>query len=329
MNSCIEYIIKGKWRREMSKEILKRDVREYEDEIDLVDLLKILIKNKGLIFLTTILITAFSIGGALYIRSNRVEKFGQNFIVKNFSDSYYTGKAKLKLKSFNVEELLLDDSMVDKFYDDEDFNKYYSEKIKNEKTTSDDKRKFLQDSIELKRVTENDKLKYYTLNTTIGDEVLSKKMIELYLEIVNLRKVALIKDAIENEESLILQKRDLYGMEVKDDEKKIAKIIKNQPASILENQSVMSILTITNPTLIQKMESNKELYQKYYNQAVGIKGVKEDKGLEIQVEKLSSVYKVEEKSKSKMIVAIGLILGLFLGIFAAFMKEFIRKIDWK
>lgn len=172
----------------MSKEILKRDVRGYEDEIDLVDLLKILMKNKGLIFLTTILITAFSIGGALYIKSNRVEKFGQNFILQTFADSYYGKKAQLKVKSFNVEEMLLDDKMVDKFYVDKDFNKYYSEKIKDEKTASDEKRKFLEDSIELKRVEDDKKFKYYTLNTTIDDEVLSKKMIGLYLAIANQKK---------------------------------------------------------------------------------------------------------------------------------------------
>lgn len=313
----------------MSKEVLKPEVREYKNEIDLVDLLKILIKNKGLIFLTTILITAFSIGGALYMRAARVDKFGQNFILKTFADNYYGKKAQLKVKSFNVEEMLLDDKMVDKFYVDKDFNKYYSEKIKDEKTASDEKRKFLEDSIELKRVEEDKKFKYYTLNTTIDSEALSKKMIELYLEVINLKKVSLIKDAISEEESLVLQKRDLYGEKVKEDEKKIAEIIKNQSVLILENQSVMSILTITNPTLIQEMNSNKELYSKYYEQAIGIKGIKENKNLDQQVEKISSIYKIEEKSKSKMIVAIGLILGLFLGVFAAFVKEFFASVDLK
>lgn len=316
----------------MSKEILKHDAREYEDkdEIDLLDLLKVLVKNKGVILLTTIIITTISVGEALYIRSNRIKKFGQNFIVRNFSDSYYVEKAKIKLKSFDVEKLFLDDSIVDKFYADEDFNKYYLEKINSKnKTILDDRRQFLYDSIKLKKVIENDKFKYYALNTTIDSDVLSKKIIKLYLKIANLRKVALIKGAIENEESLVLQKRDLYGIKVKEDEKKIDEIIKKQPVSVLENQDMMSILKVTNSILLQDIKSNKELYQKYYNQAIGIKGVKEDKNLDQQIEKLSSIYKVKEKSKSKMIVAIGLILGLFLGIFIAFMKEFVKNVDWE
>lgn len=313
----------------MSKEILKHEVKGYEDEIDLVELLKILIKNKGLILLTTIIITAFSIGGALYISSNRVDEFGQNFILRTFTDSYYGEKAGLRIKSFNVEEVLLDDNIVDEFYTNEDFNRYYLEKVKDEKTSSDDKRRFLQNSIELKRVSKNDKFKYYTLKTRIEDEVLSKKMIGLYLGVLNLKKTTLIKDAIAEEESIVLEKRDLYGERIKEDEKKIAVIIKNQSVSILENQSVMSILTITNPTLIQEMESNKELYSKYYEQAVGIAGMKNDKSIDQHIEKLSSIYKIEGKSKAKMIVAIGLILGLFLGVFVAFMKEFIGNVDWK
>ena len=38
---------------------------------------------------------------------------------------------------------------------------------------------------------------------------------------------------------------------------------------------------------------------------------------------------VKEKSKSLMIVAIGMMLGLFLGIFAAFIKEFFENVDLK
>jgi len=313
----------------MNKEILKHEIKGYEEEIDLVDLIKILIKNKGLILLTTIIITAFSVGGALYIRSNRVDKFGQNFILRSFGDSYYGGKAKLKIKRFNVDEMLLDDAVVDMFYANEDFNRYYLEKINDSKSTSDERRKFLQDSIELKQVMEKDVFKYYTVETTMEDEVLSKKMIRFYLDTVNLKKVALIKEAVEGEESSTLEMKELYEGRVKMGEKKIAEIIKNQPSSILENQSIMSILTITNPTLIQEMASDKELYGKYYSQAIGIEGVKGDKGLNQQIEELSSIYKIEEKSKAKMIVAIGMILGLFLGIFGAFMKEFFANVDLK
>lgn len=316
----------------MKQGIIKNEVRKYENEIDLVDLLKILIKNKGLILLTTIIITAFSMGGALYIRSNRVEKFQQNFRLRNYADAYYRGKAKLIVKSFNVEEMLLDDEIVNKFYANEDFNRYYLEKTKGEKITSDDKRNFINDSIKINKVMNGNKkeVKYYSLTSNIKDnKELSEELIALYINIINKEKSISIMNAIDSEENFITEKKDLYEKKVKEGEKKIAEIIKQQPASILENQSIISILSITNPSLLQEMNNNKELYKKYYSQAVGIEGLKEDKNLNKQIEKISSIYKVEEKSKSKMIVAIGMMLGLFLGIMVAFIKEFFANVDLK
>lgn len=313
----------------MGKETLKNEVRKYEDQIDLVDLLKILIKNKGLILLITIIITASSLGETLFLKSKRIDEFQQNFILRNFSDSYYGGKAKLKIKNFNVEEMFLDDNMVNKFYIEEDFNKYYLEKIKAKKSTSDEKRKFLQDSIKLKKVMEGDKIKYYTVHTLIENEVLSKKMIGFYLDTINLKKVTLIKDAIEDDGFLVFQRRGLYGEKVQENEKKVARIITQQLVSILENQSIISVLSITNPSLLQEMENNKVLYKKYYDQAIGIEGLKKDKNLNHQIEILSSIYKVEDKSQSKKIVVIGMMMGLFLGIFVAFMKEFFANLDLK
>jgi len=316
----------------MKKEIMDNKITDYEDEIDLVDLLKILIKNKGIILLTAIIVTVFSVGGALYIRSNKVEKFQQNFRLRNYADSYYRGKAQLKVKSFDVEEILLDDEIVNKFYVNKDFNRYFLEETKGEKVTLDEKRKFINDSIEIKKVMDEDekKVRYYSLTSNIKDnKKLSEKLITLYIDIINKEKTAIIVDEIHREDDFIIEKRDLYEKKVKKDESRIAEIIKQQPASILENQSIISILSITNPSLLQEMNNNKALYQKYYNQAVGIEGLKEDKNLDQQVEKLSSIYEVKEKSKSMMIVAIGIVLGLFLGVMVAFIKEFFANVDLK
>ena len=87
----------------------------------------------------------------------------------------------------------------------------------------------------------------------------------------------------------------------------------------------MSIISIINPSLLQEINSNKALYEKYYNQVVGIEGILNNKKLDQQIEKLSSIYRVEETSNSLMIVAVGLILGIFLGVFMAFIKEFLEN----
>ncbi|MCS5420423.1 MULTISPECIES: hypothetical protein [Psychrilyobacter] len=316
----------------MSTEILKNEVRKYENQIDLVDLIKILLKNKGLILLTAAIITLMSVGGAFYIKANKIEKFGQNFKLIDFNDSYYNKKADLTIKKFIIEDILLKNEVVDEFYKNEEFNKYSQTKNKDKILNEDEKREFINNSIKINKVMDEGKkeIKYYSLISNIkANKGLSEKLIALYIDIINKEKAAIIINAIDTEDDFIIQKRNLYEKKVKEGEKNIAEIIKQQPVSILENQEIISMLSITNPSLLQEMDSDKALYEKYYDQAVGIEGLKEDKNLNQQIEKLSSIYKVEEKSKSMMIVAMGLILGLFLGIFAAFMKEFFENVDFK
>lgn len=309
---------------------MKNEIKRYNNEIDLVDLLKILIKNKGLILLTTIIITIFSIGGALYLRSNKVDRYQQKFNLIDYGDSYYGEKAQLRMKNFDAKGILLDDKIVNKFYNNEDFNRYFLEKTNGEKVTLDGKRNFLNNSIKIDKVMDKDNIKYYSVTSNIkNNKELSKNLITIYIDIISKEKMDIMIKAIDIQDDFIVEKKDLYEKKVKEDVFKIAKVIKKQPASILENQDIMSILSITNPTLLQEMDSNKELQKKYYNQAIGIEGLKEDKNLDQQIEKLSSIYEVKEKSKSIMIIAIGIMLGLFLGIMLAFMKEFFANVDLK
>lgn len=297
---------------------------DYEDEIDLVDLLRILIKNKGLILLITIITTMISVGGVFYIKYNKIEKYQQDFKLIDFNNSYYAKRADLRIKSFVVENILLNDKVVNEFYKDEEFNKYF--KSKTATVAIDDKRQFITNNIKLKKIMDGEKIKNYSLISSIkGNKELSRKLIGLYIGIINKEKMATIIEAVNDEYEFVIKKRDLYEKKVKLDEYKVAEIIKQQPNSILENQSLVSIISIINPSLLQEVNSNKALYKKYYNQMVGIEGILNNKKLDQQIEKLTSIYKIEEKSKSLMMVAVGLILGIFLGVFMTFIKEFLES----
>lgn len=79
----------------MNEEITDNKITKYEDEIDLVDLLKILIKNKGIILLTTIIITliSFGIGIIKYNSSKKVSTIiSYNF--NEISDGLNPDKSK-------------------------------------------------------------------------------------------------------------------------------------------------------------------------------------------------------------------------------------------
>lgn len=305
--------------KEMSKEILKDKVREYENDIALVDLLKILIKNKGLIILTTIIVTAFSIGGALYIRSNRVEKLNQNFILKEYADE--TGK--LTIPNLNIETLLYNDAVIDAFYKNKKLNAYFDKTNTAGDKSYLSKRKVLNNLVHVKI---NDKSSEITLTTNVKDnEVLSLEMIELYLGILNKQRIFQINRNL-GEKELLESKVAEYYKNLEKIKVEINEYTSSIPEAIIKNQSILELVELNRPVLIKKQKAQEKYYEEYYNKLLLLRNIKS--GVK-QIAKTSSVYVLEEKSKSNMIVAIGLILGLFLGIFAAFMKEFFANVDLK
>ena len=316
----------------MKNELINKDRRDCEDEIDLVDLLRILIKNKVTIIMITILVTAISLGAVLYMRYTRVDQYQQNFRSRNYIDEFYLKKANLKFEAFNMEEMMLEEENVDKIMSYPPFSEYIYKETSGKKLTLLEKQKFIKNHLMLERVmdeTNKERVKYFTIKTNIYSEILSREMIEFYIGMINDRKVEIIKQAIKFDKNLIISERDRLTPKIKENEAKIKEIISELPSEMLGNQSIVSLITTTNPRFLEELNINKSLYSKYYSQAIGIEGLEKDPNFNRQIEKLSSIYQVEEKSKSLMILAIGMILGLFLGIFVAFTKEFITSVKWK
>lgn len=303
----------------MSKEILKHNVRKYENEIDLVDLLKVLIKNKVIILLTTIIVTAFSVGGALYIRSNRVEKLNQNFIIREYTDE--TGK--LIIPNLNVETLLYDDVVIDAFYKNKELNTYFNKSNSVGDITYLSKRRFLNKIVHVKKKNKNLEI---TLTTEIkDDEAFSLEMIELYLEVLNKQRIRQI-NRILGEESLLESKVTVYYENLEKIKMEINEYTSTIPEAISKNQSMLELVELNRPVLIRKQKAQEKYYEEYYNKLLLLRNIKSEKH---QIIKTSSVYRLEQKSKTKMIVVVGMILGLFLGVFAAFIKGFFTNIDLK
>lgn len=303
----------------MTKEILKHEVRKYDDEIDLVDLLKILIKNKGLILLTTIIVTAFSVGGALYIRSNKVEKYNQNIKIKKYNEKL----SGFIIPDLNTETLLYDNKVVDEFFINEKLSAYFDKNTTTGEITYLSKRKFLNNLIRVKRMGENSEI---TLTTNIKDDKsFSLEMIDLCLNILNQQRLLQINRSL-GEERFLESKVTQYYENLEKIKIEINKYTSAIPEAISNNQSVLDLVKLNRPVLIKKQRAQERYYEEYYNKLLLLRRVKAE---EKQVIKISSVYVIEEKSKSKMIVVIGLILGLFLGVFAAFMKEFFSNVNLK
>jgi len=301
----------------MKNEMITQDKKYYDDRIDLVDLIKILIRNKSLIIMTTIIITIFSVGGALYIKSNKIEKLNQNFTLKDYKDE----NGELIVPNLNVETLLYNDEVIDEFYRNEKLNSYFNKS--NDENSYLSKRKFLEKITDIKVDDKNPEI---TLTTEIKDDKkFSLEMIDLYLDILNKQRINQITKNLGEEKSLELKVAE-YNKKLEVTKNKINEYIAQLPEATTKNQSILELVELNRPILIKQQRALEDYYDEYYKKLLLLKNIKNE---ENQIVKTSSVYVNEEKSKTLMIIAIGMILGLFLGIFAAFMKEFVKEIDWE
>ena len=309
--------------------------RVYRNEIDLIDLFKILIENWKIVAGVWIFITMISLGGALYVRSNTHDKSAVDFVLRNKADSFFINKASLTMEIFRLEEIFVKDEIVAEFYEIEELDKLFMEKFDtDEALTIYNKREFLKEIIELKRIEEEvDKkniFKNYQLSVKSESGVeLNKKIISKYLEIVETKKETQIQDAISRDYDLVKDKVTLYNNELASIEEEIKKVISKEPSAVLANEGIIGVISTKYPRLFEKKNQVQELYKKYSNELIGLEGLKADSGLKNQVEVLSSIYQVKVESKAKLILLAGIIFGLSMGISAAFIKEFFKHVNSK
>ncbi|WP_320047866.1 hypothetical protein [uncultured Ilyobacter sp.] len=309
--------------------------REYKNEIDLVDLFKILIKNWKIVIGVWIFIIMISFGGALHVRSNTYDKNAVDFVLRNKADSFFINKASLTMEIFRLEEIFIKDEIVEEFYEIEELNMLFMKKNNtDEALTIYNKRKFLGDIIKLEKVEEGgDKkniFKNYQLSVSseLGED-LNKKIINKYLEIVEREKEIQIQNAISRDYDLVKNKTTLYNNELASIEEEIKKVISKEPSAVLANEGIIGVISTKYPRLFEKKNQVQELYKKYSNELIGLEGLKADSGLKNQVEVLSSIYQVKVESKAKLILLAGIIFGLSMGISAAFIKEFFKHLNSK
>lgn len=301
------------------------------EEIDLIDLLKILIKNKLLILTVTLLVTTISLGTIVFLKINKIDKFSQNFILNDkFLDPYYIEQSNLSFQHDNLQNLLLNDNIVNNIYQNKDFYKYISEETKEKKLDLYSIRSFISNAIKVEKVQdEKNGPKYYKVTTSINDKLLSQKIILFFLSLIHENKVKSVNDVINQQQTVTAEYSRNSKNNIIQSQAKLKNIMNQFPPKLLDNQPLTSLLAITDSALLQELENDTDLYKKYSNQSIGFKGLKSNLALNTYIIKLSSIYKVQEKNKYSIILISGILMGLFLGICSAFIRNFFVNIDWK
>lgn len=296
-------------------------VQVQQKEIDLMDLVKILYKNRIMIAMISALVTLASLGGALYVRSNTNNFTAINFRSSNKLDSFYTKKANLNIDIVEIENLFKQDDVVKRMYKIPSLNNLF---IKSGVVDNlNERRELLEDTIKLKRVTEGKELKHYQLSMEELDENQEERIImDTYLDILNKKLYNAYTLRINEKYEVTKQKKEGYEEALTDIENEIKKVISNEPKELFENEKAWDMIQVKYPRLFERRRKINELYIKYGDELVGLEGIKGDSDLNKQIEKISSFYEIKHKSKAKLILIIGIVMGVTLGVMGAFIVEF-------
>ncbi|MEG1942115.1 MAG: Wzz/FepE/Etk N-terminal domain-containing protein, partial [Cetobacterium sp.] len=161
----------------MSQELKRVEQNGYDDEIDLMELIMILVREKKTILITFIIVTLLSLGGALYERN--VSKKAVAIINLGFN-----------AKNFNQNDLLLS-NVLDKVYQLNDIrqkNKLSLDEFRDEfkiegiiPKAIEDKKEFLAKSGQVLEYTPQN----YSVQLRVGSPSESKKILEDYYVALN------------------------------------------------------------------------------------------------------------------------------------------------
>ena len=298
----------------MSKELKVMEQKQYDDEIDLYELIEILVRHKWSIVLTTIFCTMLSLGAALYVR-NKTPNYLMKSILIQQEDYGLKGVNKI-----NIDTILLQDKNVERILEIEPIKAEYLENTPKEKQNIASQRKFLQEII---TVSKNDKNpKEISIKTEIvADENSSKDVINIYIDI--LREQDNLADIIRKEKGLKGEALEKTKIEIQNIQSEILAIFtKDRDLKALKPDERMDYIASKYPDLNLRKGEHEKYYNTYVNELVKLDSLNDKVNI---IKETTDIYFVKGQSKAKLILAIGIVMGLFLGIMVAFLKEFIDK----
>lgn len=296
----------------MNKELKAMETKQYDDEIDLYELIEILVRHKWSIVITTILCTLLSLGAALYVRSKT-----PNYLMKSILIQQDTYGLK-GVNKINIDTILLQDKNVERILEIEPIKAEYLENTPKEVQNIASERKFLQEII---TVSKNDKNPEEILIKTeiVADENSSREVINTYIDI--LREQDNLADVIRKEKSLKSDSLEKTRLEVENIQNEVLAIFtKDNDLRALKPEEKMNYIASKYPDLNLRKSEQEKYYNTYVNELVNLDSLNDKVDI---IKETTDIYFVKGQSKAKLILAVGIVMGLFLGIMVAFLKEFI------
>lgn len=296
----------------MNKELKVMEPKQYDDEIDLYELIEILVRHKWSIVLITILCTMLSLGAALYVRSKT-----PNYLIKSILIQQDTYGLK-GVNKINVDTILLQDKNIEKILEIEPIKKEYLENTPEEMQNMASERKFLQELITIsKNEKNNEEISIKT--EIIVNESSSRDIINRYIDI--LREQDNLADIIAKEKKLKSDSLEKTKVEIEKIQNEILDIFKkDSDLRALKPEEKMNYIASKYPELNLRKNEQEKYYNTYVNELVRLDSLNDKMDI---IKETTDIYFLKGQSKAKLILVVGIVMGLFLGIMVAFLKEFI------
>ena len=200
-------------------------------------------------------------------------------------------------------------------------NELYLEKIKEGNRNDYSKSKFLNDIL---KVSFNRDTNSYTVSVTMKkDQELQKDILNKYITIIESLINIQVDDEIENRYTFVESENRISREKLNKIENHIKEILEKEKNNLNKDTNIKEFIEYTNPILSVEREKVTSLYNQSSEMLIGLNGLKRDDEVKNIITLDSSIYKIETKSKAKMILAVGILLGIVLGIMSAFIAEFI------
>ena len=296
----------------MSKELKAMEPKQYDDEIDLYELIEILVRHKWSIVLTTIFCTLLSLGGALYMRSKT-----PNYLIKSILIQQDTYGLK-GVNKINVDTILLQDKNIEKILEIEPIKKEYLKNIPKEMQSMAAERKFLQELISVSKNEKNPE-EVSIKTEIIVDEISGRDVINRYIDV--LREQDNLADIIAKEKKLKNDSLEKAKIEIENIQNEILDIFKkDSDLRALKPEEKMNYIAAKYPEVNLRKSEQEKYYNTYVNELIRLDSLNDKMDI---IKETTDIYFLKGQSKAKLILVVGIIMGLFFGIMIAFLKEFI------
>lgn len=306
----------------MEKYELKNKYEYEEDEIDLVELLKSIIRERKIVAVITILFTILA-GGFAFYKSSLPKTYSAEFLLKNNSLNI-TLTSNNKILTF--EELEIYTEKVKTFIKEDKINTYIlKNSILNFKPKDIEKKQENEKQITIMQIIEKQSIPYISTAQTENKNLTTEEN-EIKNKIILLNKNIdeILSENINKEILKIESEFKILNEETKNINAKLKNIIETYNLN-LSSDNISENLSLINPILYIELKESENKLSALYSDLKILKTLSENYKDILNLE-FNEIKFENSKLNNKLIVAIGIIFGLFAGMFIAIIKEPLKNI---